>query len=66
MVDENYKNSMSEVLDVLSHSKRDIIIKFQIMFLNYLLDNASKTYESKLDHSKNIKDMGLSKKQKIS
>ena len=62
MVDENYKNSMSEVLDVLSHSKRDIIIKIPDNVLNYLLENASKTYESKLDHTKNIKDMGLSKK----
>lgn len=62
MVDESYRNSMSEVLDVLSHSKREVLVKIPQNVLDFLIENSSKTYESKLDHSKNIKDMGLSKK----
>lgn len=61
MVDESYRNSMSEVLDVLNHSKKEILIKIPQNVLDFLVENSSKTYVSKLDHRKRIKDMGLSK-----
>lgn len=62
MIDESYRRSMSEVLSVLSHSKREVIIKIPDNVFNYLLENSSKSYNPQLDHTKNIKEMGLSKK----
>ena len=62
MISYEYSVAFSETLDILNHTKKEDIEKIPIKFLEFLRTNALKTYESKLDFSKPIKDMNLNKK----
>ena len=64
MANLSYKEAYSEVLDILSHTRKEDVEKISSKFLDYLKSHASKNYVSTLDHSQKIKDMNLKPKTK--
>jgi len=64
MVNVEYKEAISETLDILNHMKKEDVIKISPKFMDFLKNNVSESYTPKLDHSKKIKDMQLNTKTK--
>ena len=65
MVRQEYSEAMAETLDILNHTQKEDVDKISPKFMEYLKNNASKTYESNLDHTKKIGDMKLKEKTKV-
>lgn len=65
MITEDYRIAMAETLDILNHTRVEDVKKISKKFMEYLKENASTTYKTNLDHSKNIKDMVLHDKTKV-
>ena len=59
MVSISYSEAAVEVLDILEHTIEEEVNKIPKKFIEFLEENKSKTYISKLDHTKEIKDMEL-------
>ena len=59
MVSIEYRKSISEVLEILKHTKKADVDKISPKFLEFLNKNALADYEPRLDHSKSIKEMRL-------
>ena len=59
MVSVKYSEAAAEVLDILKYTREEDVKKIPKKFMKFLEDNKSKTYISNLDHTKEIKDMGL-------
>ena len=64
MISIEYSEAITETLDILKHTKKEDVMKISPEFMEYLNNNASKTYKPELDHSKKIKDMQLKRKTK--
>ena len=64
MINNEYSEAFAETLDILNHTRKEDVLKISPKFIEYLKSNASQTYISKLDYSKEIKDMDLSIKTK--
>lgn len=62
MVSIEYRKSISEVLEILKHTRKKDVDKISPKFLEFLNRNALTEYEPHLDHSKRIKEMGLNDK----
>ena len=62
MVSIEYRKSISEVLEILKHTKKADVDKISPKFLEFLNKNALTDYEPRLDHSKSIKEMRLNDK----
>ena len=62
MISQEYSLAISETLDILDHTKKEDVDKISTKFLNFLKENASKTYVSCLDFSKPLKEMNLNQK----
>ena len=62
MVGVSFQEAAVEVLDILEHTNKKDVKKIPENFITFLKENSSKTYVSKLDHSKAIKDMELKPK----
>lgn len=62
MVSVSYSEAVTEVLDILKHTKKEDVEKIPKSFMDYLEENKSKDYVPDLDHSKSIKDMGIKPK----
>ncbi len=62
MMNVEYSNAITEVLDILKHTKKDDVDKISPSFMQFLEENKSQTYIPKLDHSKRIIDMNLNEK----
>lgn len=62
MIGQEYSLAISETLDILDHTKKEDVDKISTRFLNFLKENASKTYVSCLDFSKPLKEMNLNQK----
>lgn len=65
MVNQVYAEAISETLDILEHTRKEDVDKISPKFMEYLKNNASPNYISRLDHSKKISDMALKEKTKI-
>ncbi len=61
-MNEEYREAIAETLDVLEHTRSEDVDKISKRFMDFLRKNASKTYISNLDHTKNIEDMKLKDK----
>lgn len=59
MLSLSYQESMSEVLDILNHTKKEDVDKIPKKFISFLKNNCSKDYIPKLDHTKKLEDMNL-------
>jgi hypothetical protein len=64
MLSIEYSEAISETLDILNHTRKEDIDKIPLKFMEFLKENASKTYRPELDHTQNIKDMQLKVKTK--
>lgn len=62
MVSTAYSEAAVEVLDILKHTRDEDVNKIPRKFIEFLENNKSETYSSKLDHSKTIKEMSLKPK----
>lgn len=62
MISQEYSLAISETLDILDHTKKEDVDKISTRFLNFLKENASKTYVSCIDFSKPLKEMNLNQK----
>lgn len=62
MVSIEYRKSISEVLEILNHTRKEDVDKISPKFLDFLNNNALIEYEPYLDHSKRVKEMGLNDK----
>lgn len=64
MVSLAYSEAAVEVLDILEHTRKEEVEKVPKKFIEFLKENASKTYIAKLDHTKKIAEMELKPKTK--
>lgn len=64
MVSVEYSEAITETLDILRHTKKEDVDKISPKFMIFLKENALKTYNPELDHTKKIKDMHLQPKTK--
>ncbi len=64
MINNQYSEAIAETLDILNHTQQEDVLKISPKFMEYLKNNASQTYISNLDHTKEIKDMQLNPKTK--
>ncbi len=62
MVSVECSEAITEVIDILDHMERFYIDKIPEKFKQFLIENKSKDYESKLDHTKKLKDINLKQK----
>lgn len=62
MVSQEYSEAIAETLDILEHTQEVDIDKISKKFMDFLKENASKTYKPNLDYTKRIKDMNLKDK----
>ena len=59
-----FRKGIGEVLDILEHLEEEYRNKVPQKFKEFLEDNKLETYYSKLDHSKKIEEMSLSRAAK--
>ena len=64
MMTLQFRQSITEVLDILEHIEKSYTDKIPEKFKNFLKDNKLDTYEPKLDHSKKLNEMELNKDTK--
>ena len=62
MVSVEYSKAISEVLDILKHTKKEDLNKISPEFMNFLKENASKDYIPEFDHSNGIASLKLNEK----
>ena len=62
MVSREYSEAIAETLDILEHTQKSDVDKIPEKFMEFLKENASKTYKPQLDYTKKIKDMNLKDK----
>ena len=61
MKDEKYSEAAVEVLDILNHTVREDVELIPQSFIKFLIDIASKSYKSQLNHEQPINGMNLKK-----
>lgn len=59
------KIAITEVLDILKHTRKQDVDKISPKFMEYLEKNSLDDYKTNLDHNKKIKDMQLRKKTRV-
>ena len=62
MINIEYRKSISEVLDILKHTRKEDVDKISPKFLEFLNRNKYDNYVPNLDHSKRVKEMELNDK----
>ena len=63
-MNQSYEEAVTEVLDILNHTRIEDIKKISPKFIEYLKQHSSKTYIPNLDHTLKLKDMDLKPKTK--
>ncbi len=63
-MEQSYEEAVTEVLDILNHTRMEDIKKISPKFIEYLKQHSSKTYIPNLDHTQKLKDMDLKPKTK--
>ena len=64
MLNSEYSEAISETLDILNHTEIEYVKKIPNDFLEFLKENASKEYVTKLDHSLPMYEMNLKEETK--
>ena len=59
MLDIEYRNAISEILEILKYTDKELVDKIPKSLLNFWQRNKSKTYEPKLNHNKELSQMNL-------
>jgi len=63
-LEQTYEEAVTEVLDILNHTRIEDVKKINPKFMEYLKQHSSKTYVPNFDHTQKLKDMGLKPKTK--
>lgn len=61
-MEQTYEEALTEVLDILNHTKMEDVRKIPPKVIIYLQQHASKTYIPNLNHNQKLKDMNLKPK----
>ncbi len=56
-----YSEAAVEVLDILSHTKKEDVKKIPNSFIQFLKDNASRSYDPQFDHAVPLQGLNLRK-----
>ena len=59
-----FRKSITEVLDIINHMDKIYVDKIPKKFKEFLNENSLSTYNPKLDHSKSLEELNLSKDAK--
>ncbi len=59
MTDINYREAVSEVLEILNFTDEVYVKKIPKSFINFLEQNKSNTYKAHFDYSKSVKELQL-------
>lgn len=59
VVHREYEEAMTEVVEILEHTKKEEIEKIPPKFMEYLRKYSSKKYVPNLNHAQKLKDMNL-------
>lgn len=59
---QTYEESITEVLDILNHTRVEDVRKINPKFIEYLKQHSSKTYVPNFNHTQKLKDMDLKPK----
>ena len=62
MIRKDYNIAISEILEILDHTRQEDIDKIPVKFLEFLKNNALETYKPSLDFNKPLKEMNLNVK----
>ena len=62
MICKDYNIAISEILEILDHTRQEDIDKIPVKFLEFLKNNALETYKPSLDFNKPLKEMNLNVK----
>lgn len=65
MVKEQYKEAITEVIEILKYTRKEEVDKISPSFMEYLQSNVSSTYTSNLDHTCTIDKMQLKKETRM-
>lgn len=61
-MDIEFEEASTEVLDILSHMKKQDVDRIPKKFINFLEQNTSKTYKAQIDYTKPIEEAKLKQK----
>lgn len=64
MVNVEYSEAVTEVIDIIEHMEKEYIDKIPRRFKEFLEKNKSNNYHPQLDHSQRLKEMKLKEKTK--
>ena len=59
MKDENYKNALKEVYDILDNTDEELVLKIPKNFLEFVKENMNKEYISNIDYNVEIDKQNL-------
>lgn len=59
MKDENYRNALREVYDILKNTDEDLILKIPQKFLDFIKENMNQEYISNIDYNVEIDKQNL-------
>ena len=59
MKSRDFNEGITETLDILNHMDRKYVDKIPVKFMEFLEENKSTEYVSKLDHSKKLSELEL-------
>lgn len=62
MASISYSEATTEVLLILAHTKKEKVNKIPRKFINFLIQNSSKTYKPNFDYKKPINELNLKPK----
>ena len=64
MLSVEYKEALVEVLEVLNHTDADLVDKIPKKFMEFITNNASKTYHIELNTNQSLEELELKEKTK--
>lgn len=59
MKDENYKNALKEVYDILQNTDEELVAKIPQKFLDFVKENMNREYISNIDYNIEIDNQKL-------
>lgn len=61
----NIENSLAEVIEYLKGIREDDVKKISPKFMNFLIENASKDYQPKIDYTKPLSQLNITNTSKV-
>lgn len=64
MISVEYREALVEVLEVLDNTDADLVNKIPKKFMEFMKNNASRTYQKEMSDNQNLNDLTLKEKTK--